>query len=378
VTVELPLPRDDGSTSVFIGHRVQHSDAMGPAKGGLRYWPRVDLAEVTALARLMTWKTALHELPFGGAKGGIACDPTKLSRDERHELTRRYLVALLPVIGPEADVLAPDLGTDAQTMTWLLRAAADAGLTDPALVTGKPVLLGGSHFRAAATGVGVAHIANRAWEHLGHDLRGARVVIEGFGNVGTWTAMELHARGALVVAIGDATGGITDRTGLDVAAVRAWVRSGHELAAYPAAERVAGSVLTGPADIAIAAAIEGTLTEEVAEPHAGATGRRGRERPDRTRRRDPPARAGHRARPRHRGERRRRHLLLPRVGPEPPTAVVARGRRTPSCPRSARRDLAVDRRGATVQLARHGTSHRHPARGHSDAALGADRLGVRP
>lgn len=264
VTVELPLPRDDGSTSVLIGHRVQHSNALGPAKGGVRYSAHVDLDEITALARLMTWKTALHELPFGGAKGGVACDPTRLSRRERHELTRRYLTALLPAIGPQVDVLAPDLGTDAQTMAWMLRAAADAGLADPAVVTGKPVLLGGSHFRGAATGVGVAHVTHRAWEHLGHRLEDSRVTIEGFGNVGTWVAVELHARGARIVGLSDVTGAVTAPDGLDPMAVRDWVSSGRELAAYPSAEPVDGSVLTVPADIAVAAALEGTLTDEVA------------------------------------------------------------------------------------------------------------------
>lgn len=265
VTVELPLPRDDGSTAVLFGYRVQHSNALGPAKGGIRFRPGVKLDDVTALARLMTWKTALHRLPFGGAKGGIDCDPTALSVRERHELTRRYLLAILPVIGPEVDVLAPDVGTDAQTMAWMVRTAAAAGAPDPAIVTGKPVLLGGSRFRAASTGVGVAHVAQRAWEHLGHRLDGARVTIEGFGAVGSHAALELADRGARMVGLSDISGAIADPDGLDPQAVQDWIASGHDLVSYPDADRFEGSVLTLECDIAIPAALEGTITDEVAD-----------------------------------------------------------------------------------------------------------------
>lgn len=162
--VELPLLRDDGSMTVLTGYRVQHSNAVGPAKGGTRFRPGVALDDVTALARLMTWKTALHGLPFGGAKGGIDCDPAALTARELHEVTRLYTLAILPVIGSDVDVPAPDVGTGEQTMAWMLRAATEAGRADPAIVTGKPVLLGGSLFRGASTGVGVAHLAHRAWK----------------------------------------------------------------------------------------------------------------------------------------------------------------------------------------------------------------------
>ncbi|WP_370327589.1 Glu/Leu/Phe/Val dehydrogenase [Euzebya sp.] len=265
VTVELPLPHDDGSTTVLLGYRVQHSDALGPAKGGTRYRQGVNLDDVTALARLMTWKTALHQLPFGGAKGGIDCDPAALSARERHELTRRYLLAILPLIGSQVDVPAPDIGTDAQTMAWMVRTAAEAGVADPAIVTGKPVLLGGSRFRAAATGVGAAHVAQRAWEHLGHRLKDTRVTVEGFGAVGSHAALELADRGARVVGLSDISGTITDPAGLDPRAVQDWVTSGHDLASYPDADRLEGSVLTLPCDIAVPAALEGTITDEVAE-----------------------------------------------------------------------------------------------------------------
>jgi len=251
--------------NVFMGYRVQHSTALGPAKGGVRYRLGLDLDDVTALARLMTWKCALHGLPFGGAKGGVDCDPRRLSTRELHEVSRLYTLAVLPVIGSDVDVLAPDLGTDEQTMAWIQRSAADAGRSDPAIVTGKPVLLGGSRFRAASTGVGVGHIASRAWEHLGHAIKGARVAIEGFGNVGISTATELYARGAHIVAVGDVTGGIENESGLPPAELRAWIRTGNRLVDWPGGRVVDGSALSVPCDIAIPAALEGTLTEAIAE-----------------------------------------------------------------------------------------------------------------
>lgn len=264
VIVELPLRRDDGSTTVYTGYRVQHSVALGPAKGGTRFESNVELDDVTALARLMTWKTALHGIPFGGAKGGVNCDPSTLSATELHELTRLYTLAILPTIGSDVDVPAPDLGTDEQIMAWMLHAASEAGRSDPAIVTGKPVLLGGSRFRGKSTGVGVAHIAGRAWEHLGNTITDAAIAIEGFGAVGYWTAVELQDRKARIVALSDITGGITDPAGLDPAAVRSWVDSGHPLTDYPGADRVDGSVLAVDCDIAIPAALEGTVTEPVA------------------------------------------------------------------------------------------------------------------
>lgn len=262
--VEVPLERDDGSMSLFMGYRVQHSSALGPGKGGLRFRPGLELDDITALARLMTWKTALHGLPFGGAKGGVDCDPTRLSARERHEVTRLYTLAVLPIIGSDVDVLAPDVGTDEQTMAWVLRAAADAGRSDPGIVTGKPVLLGGSRFRSTATGVGIAHIAERAWAHLGHRIDGARITIEGFGNVGASLALELHDRGARIVAVSDVTGAIENESGIDPTELRDWVQSGRPLVEYASARPVDGSVLTFPSDIAIPAALEGTLTDAIA------------------------------------------------------------------------------------------------------------------
>lgn len=264
VIVELPLERDDGTAMVLKGFRVQHSNALGPSKGGTRYRAGLDIDDVTALARLMTWKTALHGLPFGGAKGGIDCDTAGLSSRELQEITRRYTLAILPVIGSQIDVPAPDLGTNDQTMAWMHRTATEAGLADPALVTGKPVLLGGSLFRGASTGVGVAHVANRAWEGMGHSIDGTRIVIEGFGAVGFWTAAELHDRGAVVVGLSDITGQIVNDSGLKPGNVQRWVAAGNRLVDFPEAEPIEASILTVPCDIAVPAAMERTLTQQIA------------------------------------------------------------------------------------------------------------------
>ncbi|MFV1960800.1 MAG: Glu/Leu/Phe/Val dehydrogenase, partial [Acidimicrobiia bacterium] len=265
VEVELPLERDDGSLEVYAGYRVQHSNALGPAKGGVRFHPTVNAGDVTALARVMTWKTALAGLPFGGAKGGIPCDPTQHSSRELRELTRKYTLAMLPVIGANTDVLAPDLGTTSETMGWVLHAAAEAGRNDPRLVTGKPAILGGTRFRHKATGVGVAHVADLAYRGLGHgDIKEARVAIEGFGAVGRWAGMELTERGASVVALADVTGGIHRSKGLDVEAVAEWVDRGNRLVDFPVADVVPGSVPTLPCEVATPAAMEGTLDKSVA------------------------------------------------------------------------------------------------------------------
>lgn len=264
ITVEMPLQRDDGSMAIYPGYRVQHSQALGPGKGGVRFHPSVTLDDVSALARLMTWKTSLHQLPFGGAKGGVSIDPSSFSSRELRDIARSYILGILPVIGPELDVLAPDVGTGPTTMGWFLQAAADAGRPDPRSVTGKPVVLGGSRFRAAATGVGVAHIATRALETLGVTIEGVRVAVEGFGSVGRWTALELAERGALVVGVSDVSGAI-HAGNIDIAALGKWVDDGNPLAVYPDADPWDGSVLTVPTDVAIPAALEGTVGGKVAD-----------------------------------------------------------------------------------------------------------------
>lgn len=264
IEVEVPLERDDGTLEVYTGYRVQHSDALGPAKGGVRYHPSVTASGVTALARLMTWKTALAGLPFGGAKGGIACDPKRFSPAELRRLTRAYMLGILPVIGPDTDVLAPDLGTTPLVMGWMLHAAAQAGHGDRCLITGKPGILGGSRFRAKATGVGVAHLADLAYQRCGGRIDQATVAVEGFGSVGRWAAAELADRGATIVAVADVSGGVHAAGGLDVPALVEWAAQGHPLVEYPKGDTIDGSVLETPCDIVIPAAIDGTLTADIA------------------------------------------------------------------------------------------------------------------
>ncbi len=264
VEVELPLQRDDGGLEVYTGYRVQHSHALGPAKGGIRYHPSVSAGDLTALARLMTWKTALAGLPFGGAKGGIPCDPGRLSTPELRRLTHLYTVGILPMIGPDTDVVAPDLGTNAEVMGWILTAADQAGRGDPRLVTGKPEILGGTKFRAKATGVGVGHITDLAYQHLGGRIDRATVAIQGFGSVGGWTARELARRGARIVAVADVSGGIHARDGIDVATLTGWITDEGRLVDYPKADPYEESVLEIPCDIVIPAAMEGALNEETA------------------------------------------------------------------------------------------------------------------
>ena len=264
VEVEIPLQRDDGTLEVYTGYRVQHSRALGPAKGGVRYHPSVTAGEVTALARLMTWKTALAGLPFGGGKGGIPCDPGSFSKGELRRLTHAYTVGILPVIGPDIDVVAPDVGTGPEVMGWILAAADEAGRGDPRLVTGKPEILGGTRFRPKATGVGIAHIADLAYRHAGGRIDQARVAVEGFGSVGRWAALELAERGAGIVAVADVTGGIYAGDGLDMFSLVDWTSGGRPLVEYPYAGIIEASVLETPCDIVIPAAMEGTLNAEIA------------------------------------------------------------------------------------------------------------------
>ena len=262
--VEVPLERDDGSLEVYTGYRIQHSNVLGPAKGGVRYHLSVSAGEVTALARLMTWKTALAGIPFGGAKGGIPCDPGRFSTKELRRLTSLYTAGILPVIGPEEDVVAPDLGTSAEVMGWILAAADEAGRGDPRLVTGKPESLGGTAFRAKATGVGVAHLADSAYQTLHGRLDQARVAVEGFGSVGRWAALELADRGASIVAVADISGGIYSHGGLDIASLVEWMSRGGRLVEYPYADIIERSVLETPCDVLVPAAMEGTLDEMIA------------------------------------------------------------------------------------------------------------------
>src|SRR5436853_2455144 len=217
LTVSLPIHCDDGSTRVFTGYRVQHHLTLGPTKGGLRYHPDVTIGEVAALAMWMSWKCALTGLPYGGAKGGIACDPSKMSITELERLTRRFTQEMIPFIGPQVDVMAPDMGTNEQVMAWMMDTySVHAGYTVPSIVTGKPVIIGGSQGRREATGRGVGYLVNRASDTIGLDLAKATAVVQGFGNVGSIAALSLARYGVKVVAVSDVRGGIHNPNGVNL------------------------------------------------------------------------------------------------------------------------------------------------------------------
>src|SRR5271169_5773296 len=237
MVVALPVHMDDGSTKVFAGYRVQHHLTLGPTKGGLRYHPDVRLGEVAALAMWMSWKCSLTGLPYGGAKGGIACDPGKLSRNELEHLTRRYTQEMIPFIGPQVDVMAPDLGTNEQVMAWMMDTySVHMGATVPSIVTGKPVGLGGSLGRREATGRGVGYLVNRATDTLGLDLGNCTAVIQGFGNVGSVTAYSLARYGTKVIAVSDVHGGIYNPQGLDLLALQQYAALNNRVTGFPGAE----------------------------------------------------------------------------------------------------------------------------------------------
>jgi glutamate dehydrogenase (NAD(P)+) len=266
--VSFPFRRDDYRTvDTVFGYRVQHLLTMGPTKGGLRYALDVDLGEVTALAMWMTWKCAIVGLPFGGAKGGVRIDPGALTAAELQRITRRYTSEIIDVIGPERDIPAPDLGTDEQVMAWIMDTySQQKGYAVPGVVTGKPVELGGSLGRRDATGRGVVTCAAEACRQLGMALDGARVVVQGYGQVGATAARVAAEMGARVVAVSDAKGGIHRPRGLDLGAVDRWVAAHRFLEGFPDAERVTNEeLLTLPCEILVPAAIAGQLVERNAD-----------------------------------------------------------------------------------------------------------------
>jgi glutamate dehydrogenase (NAD(P)+) len=222
LVVSIPVRMDGGRVEMFTGYRVQHDSSRGPSKGGIRYHPDVNLGEVAALAMWMTWKCALADLPYGGAKGGVAVAPKQLSRPELQRLTRRYAAEIFPLIGPEKDVPAPDVGTDAQVMAWIMDTySQQVGYSVPGVVTGKPLSIGGSLGREDATGRGVVCVTLEALRHLKLDIRNTTVAVQGFGNVGSHTARIMHESGARVVAVSDVSGGIYNSRGLDIPALLA-------------------------------------------------------------------------------------------------------------------------------------------------------------
>jgi glutamate dehydrogenase (NAD(P)+) len=266
-TVNFPVSMDDGHVEVFTGYRVQHNMARGPAKGGIRFHPATDLDEVRALAMWMTWKCALVNVPFGGAKGGVTVDPRNLSQNELQHVTRRFATELQGVIGPEIDIPAPDVGTNAQTMAWIMDTVSmHAGYTVPGVVTGKPVGLGGSEGRADATGRGVMFTAQRALREAGMDMNGATVAVQGFGNVGEAAARIIHEQGGKLVAITDVGGGVANPNGLDPAALKLRLSEHGTIAGAPGTEPIDNAgLLSADVDLLVLAALEGQITANNAD-----------------------------------------------------------------------------------------------------------------
>ena len=264
VMVSVPVRMDDNRWVVYAGYRVLHSSVLGPTKGGIRYDPHVSLGECAALAMWMTWKCALLRLPYGGAKGGVRCNPRAMSLDEVQRLTRRFTIELLPVIGPDRDIPAPDMATNEQTMAWMMDTySVQVGYAVPEVVTGKPISIGGSVFRSEATGAGVVMVLERACQKLGWKLAEQGCVVQGFGNVGAIAARDLVARGAKVLAVSDISGGVYKPEGLDLDSVRAWVEEHGTLTYYPDAQHVSNAeLLELPCDILVLAALEEQLTSE--------------------------------------------------------------------------------------------------------------------
>ncbi|MBI2466283.1 MAG: Glu/Leu/Phe/Val dehydrogenase [Candidatus Rokubacteria bacterium] len=262
LVVSVPTVMDDGRTEVFIGYRVHHNTVLGPTKGGIRYHPEVSLGEVSALAMLMSWKCALMGLPYGGAKGGVACDPGRMSQRELERMTRRYTAEVMLLIGPDLDIPAPDLGTNEQTMAWVMDTyAMTQGRTVPGVVTGKPLLIGGSAGRRDATGRGIVYVLGQAAREARLELKGARIAIQGFGNVGSVAARLLWREGCAVVAVSDAKGGILNTQGLDIRQLGEHVKEAGTVAGFPGTEPVANvDLLELPCDVLVPAAVGGQLT----------------------------------------------------------------------------------------------------------------------
>ena len=263
--VSIPIRRDNGDVEVFYGYRVQHDLMGGPAKGGLRYHPDVNLGEVAALAMWMTWKCGLMDLPFGGAKGGVCCDPTNMSIGEQERLTRRFTEEILTIIGPQKDVMAPDVNTNEQTMAWIMDTySMKVGYPVPEIVTGKPVSIGGLRGRREATGTGVVYCIEKAMDTLGINRNDkVKVVVQGFGNVGSVAALGMYTRGLKVISVGDVGGAIINKKGLNIPKLIEYVNKKGTIAGFPEAEGMdRKELLTQPCDILIPAAMERQITRE--------------------------------------------------------------------------------------------------------------------
>ena len=268
LTVSFPFRRDEyEEVETVIGYRVQHVLSIGPTKGGIRYAPDVNFGEVTALAMLMSWKCAIVGLPYGGAKGGVAIDPVPLSRAEKQRLTRRYTAEILPIIGVDKDIPAPDMGTDEQTMAWIMDTYSNfVGSAQPGIVTGKPVSIGGSITRREATGRGAIAIAKEACLKINHDFENSNIVIQGFGNVGKYAALDAYERGAKVIAINDVDGGLVNKKGINIPELFKYVSKNPSVSGFEGADELGSdSILEIPCDILIPAATGGVITSKNAK-----------------------------------------------------------------------------------------------------------------
>jgi len=267
LVVSIPVRMDDGHTEVFMGYRVHHDTALGPTKGGLRYDAEVNMGEVTALAMLMTWKCSLMGLPYGGAKGGVRCTPRVMSKRELESLTRRYTAEIMLFIGPDLDIPAPDLGTDEQTMAWMMDTySMTQGKSVPGVVTGKPILVGGSAGRREATGRGIVYVLYQATHSLGEELKGKKVVIQGFGNVGGVAARILWRDGAVIQGISDFKSGVWNSHGLDVRALAEHVKEAGTVEGFPGADAISNrDLLEQPCDVLVPAATGSQIREDNAD-----------------------------------------------------------------------------------------------------------------
>ena len=267
LVVSFPFRRDEyDEVETVMGYRVQHVLSMGPTKGGIRYAPNVNLGEVTALAILMSWKSAIVGLPYGGAKGGVAIDPNPLSRSEKQRVTRRYTAELLPIIGVDKDIPAPDLGTDEQTMAWIMDTYSNfVGSPQPGIVTGKPVSIGGSITRRESTGRGAIAVGVAAMEKMGKEFKNSKVVVQGFGNVGRYAALDSYERGAKVIAVNDLGGGVINEKGLNIPELFKHIAKTNTVKDFSGGEPYTEAILEIECDVLIPAAIGGVITSKNAE-----------------------------------------------------------------------------------------------------------------
>lgn len=268
IIVSVPIRMDDYSVKVFQGFRVQYSATLGPFKGGVRYHQNVDLPEVVGLAALMTFKNSVLGLPLGGAKGGICVDPTKLSRTEKQNLTRRYTSEIAHFIGPTKDIPAPDVGTDPQTMAWMMDTYSQeqGGYAQPGVVTGKPIEIGGSLGRNHATGLGVVYVAEKAFEKKAMKMDGSRIVVQGFGNVGSFAALFAHQRGAKIIAVSDVSGGIMNGDGLDIPELMEYIKTQKTVKGFPKSQSISNEdLLELECDALFPCALEGQIDVHNAE-----------------------------------------------------------------------------------------------------------------